>query len=358
MARAVLEGVAKAFGRTQILDDFSLTVEDGELVTVLGPSGCGKSTLLRLVAGLEELDAGTIHLGERRIDTLPARERDVAMVFQSYALYPHLTVRGNIEFPLRMRGVARAERARKVEEVAASLELTELLDRRPAALSGGQRQRVALARALVRSPALFLLDEPLSNLDARLRGDVRRSIRDVQRRLGVTTLYVTHDQTEAMTLGDRVVVLDRGRIQQCDTPLRVYERPANAFVAGFVGTPPMNLLPAMLAGGQVVLGAQRVELAAEARAALGGHEGEVLLGIRPEDFVAAAAEDAPPGLTARVDAASREALGGETLFRARLEDRDVSVRLFGNVADPPPRVVAPPDAFHFFAVADGRRLAP
>jgi ABC-type sugar transport system ATPase subunit len=360
MARAVLSGVAKRFGAVRILDDFSLDVGDGELVTVLGPSGCGKSTLLRLIAGLEELDAGTIRLGERRIDALPARERDVAMVFQSYALYPHLTVRGNVEFPLRMRGVGRAERERQAAEVAAMLELSELLERRPAALSGGQRQRVALARALVRRPALFLLDEPLSNLDARLRGDVRRSIKDVQRRLGVTTLYVTHDQTEAMTLGDRVVVLDRGRIQQCGAPLAVYERPANAFVAGFVGTPPMNLLRATQADGAVTVGGQRVPLPDAARAALAAHGGDVLVGVRPEAFAvgvpAEAAVDA--GLVARLDPASREALGGETLFRARIGGEDVAVRVFGNVADAPPRAVAPHDALHFFAAGDGRRLAP
>ncbi|MEW6268248.1 MAG: ABC transporter ATP-binding protein, partial [Thermodesulfobacteriota bacterium] len=286
MARAVLTGLEKRFGDLAVLRSFSLVAEDGELVTVLGPSGCGKSTLLRLIAGLEEPTGGTITLDGRRIDELPPHERDVAMVFQSYALYPHMTVRANVEFPLRMRGVARDERRRRAEEVAGLLELGELLERKPGALSGGQRQRVALARALVRRPALFLLDEPLSNLDARLRESVRRYIRDVQRRLHVTTLYVTHDQTEAMTLGDRVVVLERGRVQQCDTPVAVYERPANAFVAGFVGTPPMNLLRGRRADGMLAIGDVRIPLDDAARRTLSGAGAEVVVGVRPEAFAA------------------------------------------------------------------------
>jgi len=335
-------------------------VQDGELVTVLGPSGCGKSTLLRLIAGLEELSSGTIHVGERRVDQLPPRARDVAMVFQSYALYPHMTVRGNVEFPLRMRGVSAAERRRRAEEIAQLVEIGELLERKPAALSGGQRQRVALARALVREPALFLLDEPLSNLDARLRASVRHVIRDVQRRLHVTTLYVTHDQTEAMTLGDRVVVLERGRIQQCDTPLAVYERPANAFVAGFVGTPPMNLLRARHHDGVLELAGRRISVGAGARRALDATRGDLLVGIRAEAFLpatAAAAGDAAV-VIANVEAGSCEWLGGETLLRARVGSESVHVRLFGNVVDLPERVVAPAGALHFFAADDGRRLVP
>src|SRR5439155_1277840 len=232
--------VSKRFDDVVALGDFTLAVEDGELVTVLGPSGCGKSTLLRLTAGLETLSGGSIRIGGRPIECLAPHERDVAMVFQSYALYPHMTVRGNIEFPLRMHGVAREARRRRVEDVAALVEIGAILERRPAQLSGGQRQRVALARALVRHPALFLLDEPLSNVDAPLRAALRQHIRALQRRLGVTTLYVTHEQAEAMTLGDRMVVLARGRIQQVDAPGAVYERPANTFVAGFLGLPPMN----------------------------------------------------------------------------------------------------------------------
>jgi multiple sugar transport system ATP-binding protein len=359
MARAVVHDLAKSFGDVVVLDGFSLEVEDGELVTVLGPSGCGKSTVLRLIAGLEEPSRGTITLDGRRIDGLPAHERDVAMVFQSYALYPHMTVRANVEFPLHMRGVPRAERRRRAEEVAELLELTQLLDRKPAALSGGQRQRVALARALVRRPRLFLLDEPLSNLDARLRDSVRRYVREVQRRLRVTTLYVTHDQTEAMTLGDRVVLLERSRIQQCDTPLAVYERPANAFVAGFVGTPPMNLLRARNEDGVLLVGGRRVVVGDAVRRALAVTSPDLVVGVRPESF--APCEDAAAGdpgrLVAVVDPASAERLGGETLLRAALGEEAVTVRLFGTVAVPPRRVAAPAEALHFFAGDDGRRLA-
>jgi ABC-type sugar transport system ATPase subunit len=343
--------VGKRFGDVVALADFNLDVEQGELVTVLGPSGCGKSTLLRLAAGLEPPTDGSIHVGGRRIDHLPPHERDVAMVFQSYALYPHMTVRGNIEFPLRMRNVARAERARRADEVAALLEIGNLLDRRPAALSGGQRQRVALARALVRNPALFLLDEPLSNLDARLRTSVRQSIRAVQRRLHVTTLYVTHDQVEALTLGDRVVVMDRGHIQQVDPPEVVYARPANTFVATFVGTPAMNLLEARWEAGTLHVGDQEVRLPS-LRFRLGDTARPVVIGVRPEAF------DAERGLVAEVDASSREVLGGETLLRGRVGTTEVSLRLPGSGRDVPERVVAAPSSFHVFDATTGARLGP
>jgi ABC-type sugar transport system ATPase subunit len=350
MARASFGGVGKRFGDVVALADFTLEIADGELVAVLGPSGCGKSTLLRLTAGLDALTEGTIALDGRRIDDLAPRARDVAMVFQSYALYPHMTVAGNIEFPLRMRGVGGSERRRRAAEVAGLLEIGELLRRRPAELSGGQRQRVALARALVRRPALFLLDEPLSNLDARLRASVRRYIRDVQRRLRVTALYVTHDQTEAMTLGDRVVVLDRGRIQQADTPLAVYERPANTFVAGFVGTPPMNLLPAEQDGAELRVGDQRIALPPGL-----GHRAHarVVVGVRPEAF-----STADGALVAVPDPATREVLGSETLVQARIGAADVTVKLPGLVRDVPARVGAPADALHLFSADTGARIGP
>jgi ABC-type sugar transport system ATPase subunit len=350
MARTTFACVGKHFGGVVALRDFTLEVADGEMVAILGPSGCGKSTLLRLTAGLDGLSDGTIALDGRRIDDLPPRARDVAMVFQSYALYPHMTVGGNIEFPLRMRGIRAPERRRQAAEVAALLELGDLLERRPAELSGGQRQRVALARALVRHPALFLLDEPLSNLDARLRASVRRYIRDVQRRLRVTALYVTHDQTEAMTLGDRVVVLDRGRIQQADTPLAVYERPANTFVAGFVGTPPMNLLAAEHADGVLSVGDQRIPLPAALR---GRIPARVVLGVRPEAFSTAAG-----ALIAVPDPATREVLGSETLVQARVGAAGVTVRLPGLVRDVPLRVAAPADALHLFSADGGARITP
>ncbi len=354
MADAVFEGVSKRFAEIAALDGFDLRVADGELITVLGPSGCGKSTLLRLTAGLESLSDGSIDLGGRRIDTLPARERDVAMVFQNYALYPHMTVLANIEFPLRMRGVAATPRREHAREVAALLELEELLARRPAQLSGGQRQRVALARALVRNPALFLLDEPLSNLDARLRLSVRQYIRDVQRRLRVTTLYVTHDQTEAMTLGDRVVVMNHGRIQQVASPADVYERPANSFVAGFVGTPPMNLLPASYAAGVLRLGGQAIAVPPPLHGHLQAAGGSLLIGIRPEAF--RPAEPAAGAVAAALDRQTRENLGSETIVRGRIGDLPVTVRLFGAAGALPERVFAPVDAFHFFSAAGEARL--
>ncbi len=353
MARATFTDVAKRFGDVVALADFTLEVGDGELLAILGPSGCGKSTLLRLTAGLEELTEGEILLDGGRIDRLPAHARDVAMIFQSYALYPHMTVRGNLEFPLRMRGVGRMDRRARVDEIAALLEIGGLLERRPAELSGGQRQRVAVGRAVVRRPRLFLMDEPLSNLDARLRGSIRQYLRDLQHRLGVTTLYVTHDQGEAMTLGDRVVVLDRGRMQQVDTPIALYERPANTFVAGFVGSPAMNLVDGEYADGVVRVGDQGCRIPDALRPALGGTRGGVVVGVRPEAF-----GPGTDGLVAVPDPGTRELLGSETIVRARLGGRDVTVRLPGLVRDLPARVTAPPDALHVFSAADGRRLGP
>lgn len=353
MASARMVGLTKRHGAAVALDGFSLDIDDGEFVVVVGPSGCGKSTLLRLIAGLDELSGGEIHVGDRRVDGLAPQHRDVAMVFQSYALYPHMSVRANVEFPLRMRGVAAAERRTRAESVAELLEIEALLDRRPVALSGGQRQRVALARALVREPALFLLDEPLSNLDARLRTTVRQHIRDVQRRLGVTTLYVTHDQTEAMTLGHRVVVLDRGRTQMIAPPLDAYARPANAFVASFLGAPAMNLLPASIEGGAVVVEEQRIELPASLCGRL--VDGEVTLGVRAEAF--ALASDSK-GLVARPDPESIEPLGSETLLRAHVGRTEVTIRVPGTVVRADGAFVAPVSALHFFSVDGGRRLAP
>jgi multiple sugar transport system ATP-binding protein len=355
MASAEFERVCKKFGDTVALDEFSLRVAHGELITVLGPSGCGKSTLLRLTAGLESPTAGSIRLGMQRIDTLPPHRRNVAMVFQNYALYPHMTVRANIEFPLRMRQVGRAERRAQARDIAALLELDELLERRPAQLSGGQRQRVALARALVRSPALFLLDEPLSNLDARLRLSVRQYIRDVQQRLGVTTLYVTHDQTEAMTLGDRIVVMRDGQIQQRDTPVHIYERPANAFVAGFVGTPPMNLLQAQVAYGMLSVGEQSISLTRLSNHLLASlTPGPVTLGIRPEAF--SAADEGGERIRAVTDPASREVLGSETLVRGVIGNESIRIRLPGVVREVPRAVVAYPGEMHFFDSVSGSRI--
>ena len=246
MSQIELRNVSKRFGHVEVIDDLSVDIESGEFVVVIGPSGCGKSTLLRLIAGLEELSGGEIRIGGERVNELPAKDRSVAMVFQSYALYPHMTVAENIGFSLKMAGKGRNEIAESVETAARVLQLTELLDRYPKQLSGGQRQRVAIGRAIARRPAVFLFDEPLSNLDAALRAQTRLEIADLHRDIGGTSIYVTHDQVEAMTLADRIIVLNGGVVEQVGTPMDVYRRPANLFVAGFIGTPKINVLDAVV----------------------------------------------------------------------------------------------------------------
>ncbi len=260
------------------VDALDLDVADGEFVTLVGPSGSGKSTALRMLAGLEPVDSGALLLGEQPVTDRPPRDRDLAMVFQSYALYPHMSVSDNIGFPLRMAGVGRSERRTRVEEVASLLGLEAYLDRRPRQLSGGQRQRVAMGRAIIRKPAAFLMDEPLSNLDAQLRAQTRASLAELQSRLGITTIYVTHDQVEAMTLGHRVAVLKDGQLQQFGTPRELYDQPCNAFVAGFIGSPPMNLVPAKLADGVLTVHDRSLNIPALPRRS----PGAVLLGLRPE----------------------------------------------------------------------------
>jgi multiple sugar transport system ATP-binding protein len=283
MGEIALDHVSKVYqGDVVAVDDVSLHIDDGEFIVLVGPSGCGKSTLLRLIAGLEDASGGTISIGGTDVTTLAPRRRDVAMVFQSYALYPHMNVRQNIGYGLKVRRTPKEEAKRRVEEVAAMLGLEKLLDRRPAQLSGGQRQRVAMGRAIVREPKAFLMDEPLSNLDAKLRVGMRASLAQLHERLGVTTIYVTHDQTEAMTLGERVAVLNEGRILQCDTPQRLYDHPENVFVAAFIGTPAMNLVEASIEGDEVVFGGLRVQL--DPRRRPKGAPENVILGIRPEAF--------------------------------------------------------------------------
>ncbi len=284
MARVLLEGVEKRFAGGAAVRGLDLCVEDREFLTLLGPSGCGKSTVLNMVAGLETPSAGEISIGERRVTRLEPHERDVAMVFQSYALYPHKSVFENIAFPLRLRRVPRDEVARRVAEVAAQLGVAALLERRPAELSGGQRQRVALGRALVRRPSVFLLDEPLSNLDAQLRTEMRAEIRRLHAQFATTTLYVTHDQTEAMTLSDRIAVLRDGVLQQLGTPDEVYRRPANRFVGGFVGNPGMSFIAAPVEGGRIRL--PGLELRSDV--GLGARD-QVVIGVRPEDVTVGAA---------------------------------------------------------------------
>jgi multiple sugar transport system ATP-binding protein len=268
------------------VDRLDLEVRDGEFLVLVGPSGCGKSTTLRMLAGLEGVDEGRIFIGDRDVTNAAPSQRDLAMVFQNYALYPHMTVAENIGFHLRIAKMAKAEIDRRVKEAAEILDLTPYLDRKPAKLSGGQRQRVAMGRAIVRQPQVFLMDEPLSNLDAKLRVQTRTQIASLQRRLGVTTVYVTHDQVEAMTMGDRVAVLKDGVLQQCDAPVELFRRPANIFVAGFIGSPGMNLLRAPVQDGSAVIAGHRVALTETQREAIAGDE--VVVGLRPEAFTLSA----------------------------------------------------------------------
>ncbi|RIQ25239.1 ABC transporter ATP-binding protein [Jiangella rhizosphaerae] len=287
-----LEHVSKRFrGGVEAIKDVTLAVEPGEFVVLVGPSGCGKSTLLRMIAGLEEVSSGRILIGEKDVTAQLPQQRDVAMVFQSYALYPRMTVRGNIGFGLRMRGVPKEERRRRVDEVAQVLGLEHLLDRRPAALSGGQRQRVAMGRAIVREPQIFLMDEPLSNLDAKLRVSMRAQLTLLHKRLGVTTVYVTHDQTEAMTLGQRVAVLRDGVLQQVDTPQRLFRHPVNLFVAAFIGSPSMNFVHATVQDGAASFAGVRVPLPPDS--SLAGADRPVIVGVRPTSLSLASGNGQP-----------------------------------------------------------------
>jgi multiple sugar transport system ATP-binding protein len=282
MAEIVLDGVTKVFADGhEAVKGVDLDIGDGEFMILVGPSGCGKSTALRMIAGLEDISRGEVKIDGEAVNERPPKDRDIAMVFQNYALYPHMTVRENMGFALKLAGTDRAEIDRKVEEAADVLDLRQHLDRRPANLSGGQRQRVAMGRAIVRDPKAFLLDEPLSNLDAKLRVQMRTELARLQSRLGTTTVYVTHDQTEAMTLGDRVAVMRGGELQQVGTPAELYDEPRNLFVAGFIGSPAMNFMPGELSGGRVKLPIGEVDAG---EAASGSTEGKVVAGLRPEHF--------------------------------------------------------------------------
>jgi multiple sugar transport system ATP-binding protein len=310
MAGIRLESVTKDYaGGVRAVDEVTLTVDSGEFMVLVGPSGCGKSTLLRMIAGLEEISAGRAYIGERDVTNLSPRDRDIAMVFQNYALYPHMSVERNLGYGLKARRTPKDEIARRVGEVAQMLGLEEFLHRRPGALSGGQRQRVAMGRAIVREPQAFLMDEPLSNLDAKLRVDMRAQLARLHDRLGVTTVYVTHDQVEAMTLGQRVAVMRDGLLQQVDSPQNLYRNPANLFVAAFIGSPSMNLVEADVADGQVAFAGFRVPLPADVPRH--APTGRVILGIRPQDFADAA--EADPSLpTVEVEVAVVEELGPAT----------------------------------------------
>jgi multiple sugar transport system ATP-binding protein len=353
--RVRFENVGKRFGSHRALRGVDLDVEPGECVVLLGPSGCGKTTLLRLLAGLDSADEGNLYIGDRRVNDVPPAERDVAMVFQNYALYPHFTVFDNVAFPLRARRVAEAEIAPRVREAARRLELEALLDRKPAQLSGGQQQRVALARAIVRNPGVYLMDEPLSNLDAQLRVQTRAELKRLQQDLGTTTLYVTHDQGEAMTMGARVAVLREGRLEQLGSPLELYRQPANRFVATFLGSPAMNLWPGTLDGGTMRAAGAEMAVPAARRAGL-ATAASFDVGVRPED-VSVSPAAGPGRAPARVLVV--EPMGNETIVVLDAAGTRVVAR---GPADLPVRPGATlwfsvaPDRILFFESTSGRRI--
>lgn len=353
MATLVLKHVTKRFGDTTALQPFSLNVPDGEFVVLVGPSGCGKTTLLRMIAGLETPSDGDILIGDKRVNDLEPSARDIAMVFQNYALYPHMKVRDNLTYGLRLRGASKEETERRVQWAADLLGLSELLDRKPSALSGGQRQRVAMGRAIVREPQLFLFDEPLSNLDARLRNHMRVEIKQLHQRLKTTTVFVTHDQVEAMTLAQRVVVMNQGRIEQVGTPGEVYARPSSVFVAGFLGAPGMNLFDAELgADGKALHIAQAAPL--HLISALNAPQRELVVGIRPE----ALAPD-PQGAW-QMDIVLREALGAETMLHGMIGAQPCVVRVAGDAPWQEGQRIGlriDPATLHLFDRATGTRIA-
>jgi multiple sugar transport system ATP-binding protein len=351
MASVELVGVEKRFGSFTALQKLHLTVEDGEFLVLLGPSGCGKTTTMRMVAGLEEPTAGDILISGNRVNDVLPKDRDVAMVFQNYGLYPHMTVAQNIGYPLKVRGISGAERERQIKAAAEKVELGPLLHRKPRELSGGQRQRVALARAIVRTPQVFLMDEPLSNLDAKLRVTMRAEIKHLQHELGVTTIYVTHDQIEAMTLAHRVAVMNGGLIQQLDTPEAIYDRPANLFVAGFIGSPPMNLIPGEVTGD--AFQAPGVSLRGTAQ----GRQGRVVLGVRPEDVtVTPPGEGDIQGQVYAVELTGEAILATVTVGTVRLIAR--APRSWRGGFGAPIGLRVDSTRLHFFDEATGLRLAP
>ncbi|WP_411123752.1 ABC transporter ATP-binding protein [Streptomyces sp. x-19] len=354
------------------VDKLDITIEDGEFLVLVGPSGCGKSTSLRMLAGLEDVNEGVIRIGDRDVTHLPPKDRDIAMVFQNYALYPHMTVADNMGFALKIAGVPKAEIRQKVEDAAKILDLTEYLGRKPKALSGGQRQRVAMGRAIVREPQVFLMDEPLSNLDAKLRVQTRTQIAGLQRRLGITTVYVTHDQVEAMTMGDRVAVLKDGLLQQVDSPRNMYDRPANLFVAGFIGSPAMNLVEVPVTDGGVKFGNSVVPVSREA---LAGAEGDktVTVGIRPEHFdiveqngaatqsLSKESSNAPAGLAVTVNVVEELGADGYVYGTAEVGGtvKDLVVRVNGRQVPAKGtqlHVVPQPGETHVFSTSTGKRL--
>ena len=341
-------------GTKPAVDKLNLEVKDGELLVLVGPSGCGKSTSLRMLAGLEEVNEGGIYIGDREVTDVPPKDRDIAMVFQNYALYPHMTVAENMGFALKIAGVNKDERAERVLEAAKLLDLEPYLNRKPKALSGGQRQRVAMGRAIVRQPQVFLMDEPLSNLDAKLRVQTRTQIASLQRRLGVTTVYVTHDQVEAMTMGDRVAVLKDGLLQQVDTPRNLYDRPQNVFVAGFIGSPAMNLVQLPIIDGGVQFGDAVLPIAREILAKATGNR--VTVGVRPEKLTVAS-----NGLIVDVDVIEELGSDGYLYGRVQLDGTEQNIVVRVHPIDHPMagdkiHLQADPEAVHVFDTESGERL--
>ncbi|MDG0981646.1 MAG: sn-glycerol-3-phosphate import ATP-binding protein UgpC [Tateyamaria sp.] len=349
MATITFKGLVKAYGQTKVLHHIDGKIGDGEFIVIVGPSGCGKSTLLRMVAGLETITSGEISIGEKIVNQLEPADRDIAMVFQNYALYPHMSVRENMAYGLKIQKTSKVEIKRIVEETADILEIRPHLDRKPRQLSGGQRQRVAMGRAIVRDPQVFLFDEPLSNLDAKLRVQMRLEIRKLQKRLGVTSIYVTHDQVEAMTLGDRLMVLNDGKVEQFGTPIELYDRPATVFVAGFIGSPAMNFIPAKANIGNLSLN-NGVDLGSVSIA-----NGEVILGIRPEHLILDS-----KGFF-KITVGLLEHLGATTLLHGTIEnsDTEITASLPGHMTFESGAVISfsmPTELHHIFDPRSGRRI--
>jgi sn-glycerol 3-phosphate transport system ATP-binding protein len=353
MAEISLHGVTKSFGKTEVIHRTDLLIGDGEFVVLVGPSGCGKSTVLRMIAGLETTTEGEVRIGGKRVNEVEPKDRNIAMVFQNYALYPHMSVYDNMAYGLKIRKLAKDDIERRVQRAAKILELAQYLQRKPRELSGGQRQRVAMGRAIVREPAAFLFDEPLSNLDAKLRVQMRLEIQKLHRELRTTSVYVTHDQVEAMTLADRMIVINAGAVEQAGAPLEVYDDPASIFVAGFIGSPSMNFLPGRLTGGGVDVGEGLViPVPAGVRERAGA---QVTVGIRPEHLVAA---DGPgPVFQFHVDTV--EALGADSLLHGAFDAAIIVVRIEGHAMPKPGATLtisAMPDKVLFFDTASGKRL--
>ena len=347
MASVELSDIRKSYGSLEVIHGVSLSIDDGEFIALVGPSGCGKSTLLRMIAGLEDITDGEVFIGDRVVNPLTPRERNIAMVFQSYALYPHMTVAENMGFNLKLSGVAKPEIERKVGDAARMLALTELLDRKPSQLSGGQRQRVAMGRAIVRDPAVFLFDEPLSNLDAKLRVQMRTEIKALHQRLGSTMVYVTHDQIEALTMADKIVLMNDGRVEQMGPPLELYDRPANLFVAGFIGSPAMNMIEGEIADDGFRAGGVTLPLLPGIAA-----RGRAICGIRPEHLVLA--DDGLPATVKLV-----EPMGSETQVTMALGDQTI-IGVFRERLSAHPgetiRVRPAPDLIHLFDAETGQRI--